>query len=41
MTKQELASLFDHENGECHYEFHPSTHKLIKKRIMTGGGQII
>jgi hypothetical protein len=33
MTKQELASLFDHENGVSHYEFHPSTHKLIKKRI--------
>ena len=33
MTKQELASLFDHENGDCHYEFYPSTHKLINKRI--------
>ena len=33
MTKQELASLFDHENGVSHYEFHPSTHKLLKKRI--------
>ena len=33
MTKQELASLFDHEYGASHYEFHPSTHRLIKKRI--------
>jgi len=34
LSKQELASLFDHENGDCHYEFYPSTHKLIKKKIM-------
>nr|WPF46688.1 MAG: hypothetical protein [Lake Baikal virophage 9] len=34
LSKQELASLFDHENGHCNYEFYPSTHKLIKNKIM-------
>jgi len=29
----ELASLFDHETGDCLHEFHPDTHKLIVKRI--------
>ena len=40
LSKQELASLFHHENGDCHFEFYPSTHKLIKNKIMKGGGQI-
>ena len=34
LSKQELASLFDYENRDCHYEFYPSTHTLIKKVIM-------
>jgi len=34
LSKEELATLFDHENGNCHYEFYPSTHKLIKNKIM-------
>jgi hypothetical protein len=35
LSKEELATLFDHENGDCHYEFYPSTHKLIKNKIMS------
>jgi hypothetical protein len=33
LSLEELASLFDHETGDCLYEFHPDTHKLIVKRI--------
>ena len=35
LSKEELATLFDHENGDCHYEFYPSTHKLVKNKIMS------
>jgi hypothetical protein len=34
LSKEELASLFDHETGKCLYEFEPSTHTLIIKKIM-------
>ncbi len=33
LNKEELATLFDHETGKCLYEFDPSTHKLIIKKL--------
>ena len=33
LSLEELASLFDHETGDCLHKFHPDIHKLIVKRI--------